>query len=85
MLVTLRNTEGQTVMVTYETPTVANCIFSSVVGLVKNVAHVSGPGDYDFVKRLPHGAQRFQCTMAPSGPLVLPFAELQTAQATQQL
>ena len=76
---------------TFETPTVPNSELPALLGLEtikkcrmlidasRNQVYMIGPGDYDLMRHLPPGTQRFDCVTAPSGHMMLPCAEFANA------
>ena len=81
---------------TYETPTIPNSSLPALLGLnacresrmlidtVTNRVYMMGPGNYDLEQMLPPGTRSFQCTLAPSGHLMLPCACFNQQRAAQQ-
>ena len=83
---------GNPTVGTFETPTVPNSELPALLGLdtikkcrmlidaARNQVYMIGPGDYDLMRHLPPGTQRFDCVTAPSGHMLLPCAEFNDAQ-----
>ena len=87
-----RNTDGQPVTGTYDTPTVPNIQLLAllwpaaaqesrmVIDTMTNVVYLVVPRDYDMMRCMPPGTQQFQCALAPSCHLMLPCAEFPSGQ-----
>eukprot|EP00969_Alexandrium_andersonii_P341029 15074032-Alexandrium_andersonii.AAC.1 len=81
------NGNGEAVAGTYRAPVAPQSQLPALPGLasarksrviidtITNRVYMRGPGDYDLKACLPPGAQRLDCTYAPSGHVMLPCAE----------
>ena len=89
-------TDGSAAPGTYETPTIPDSTLPALLGLnacresrmiidtVTNKVHMLGPGNYDLESTLPPGSRSFQCTLAPSGHMMLPCSHFEKIQQSHQ-
>ena len=94
--IAVSTSDGGVATGTYETPTIPNSQLPALLGLnacresrmlidtVTNRVYMMGPGNYDLEQMLPPGTRSFQCTLAPSGHLMLPCAHFSRNSTAQQ-